>query len=247
MQLCVRTSCALAMALACSLFLSGPGTGAHAGTYAPFQNGALAAPTLPSGGQGFDTLAPGSGAITGWTVIKGSVDYITSYFGALAARSPSVDLDGTPISGSAAGTIGGISQIFATTSGDVYTVSFSLAANSTCAPAVKDLEALVSGPSVISSKSVLFTTSTSAYGSPWDSDSLTFTAKADHTGLSFISMDPTGGVCGPVIANIAVLDTTTPVTPVGATPELPSGALAGLAVMLVAGGAWFSRRRSRNA
>src|SRR6516162_5240865 len=72
----------------------------------------------PEAGQ-FKPLDKGSTAIKGWTVTRGQIDYVGSYWKA-AHGQRSIDLHGSP-------GYGGVAQTFATSKGQRYRVTFSLA------------------------------------------------------------------------------------------------------------------------
>src|SRR5262249_26366804 len=67
----------------------------------------------------FISLDKGSTQIKGWTVTRGQIDYVGTFWKA-AHGGRSIDLHGSP-------GFGGIQQTFATTKGQRYRVTFSLA------------------------------------------------------------------------------------------------------------------------
>ena len=107
-----------------TLAFSGPTNGS-------FENG-----TYVDGGSGFQTVTAGDTSIDGWTVDAGSVDWIGTHW---TAQDGAMSID---MSGTDAGTI---SQTFATTIGNTYTVSFFLPATRQDPPAVKTLDVSATG------------------------------------------------------------------------------------------------------
>lgn len=142
--------------------------------------------------DGFVTLARGSRAIPGWTVLGTSVDYIGSYWVA-ASGARSLDLDGTPGPG-------GVAQTFATVPGARYYVSFALAGNPACAPTVKRLQVSAGNRTAYYSFNVTGH-STSSMG--WVRRTFSFTAIGPQTRLVFMSLDPPGN-CGPALDDVVV-------------------------------------------
>ena len=119
-----------AVALAgAALAFSGP-------TNASFETG-----TYVDNGAGFEQLNAGDTSIDGWTVEAGSVDWIGTYW---PAQDGSMSID---MSGVNAGTL---SQTFATTVGNTYTVSFYLSGNPAGPPTVKTLDVVATGAAVSS-------------------------------------------------------------------------------------------------
>jgi len=164
------------------LAFSGPTNGS-------FENG-----TYADGGSGFQTLSAGDTSITGWTVDAGSVDWIGTYW---VAPDGSMSID---LSGADAGTI---SQTFATTIGNTYTVSFALSGNPAGPPTVKTLDVSATGGAVAS-----YTYDASANVLPninWSSATYSFLATSATTTLSFISTTSTP--FGPAIDNVVVTET----------------------------------------
>jgi choice-of-anchor C domain-containing protein len=102
----------------------------------PFQNGSFEIGTNP--GATFITLANGDSTnITGWTVIRGDIDYIGGYWQpAQGARS--LDLIGDQF-------VGGVQQTFDTIPGAPYSVSFALAGNPAGGPTIRPLAVTVAG------------------------------------------------------------------------------------------------------
>jgi choice-of-anchor C domain-containing protein len=150
--------------------------------------------------SGFLGLAPGSTAITGWTVIGSGtriVDYIGDYWQA-SDGVRSVDLDGY-LSGN-----GGVEQIISTVPSRSYLVTFDLAGNPDGEPSEKTMNASVIGntPSDWS-----FSVDRSASRSPmdWEQKEFTFVADGLFTTLRFLSTTSGQGY-GPVLDNVSVAE-----------------------------------------
>lgn len=81
--------------------------------------------SFEQGPGGYSANVPvGSTIITGWVVIRGTIDYAPGW--QCADGVASLDLDG---SAGSPDTAGGIEQTFTTVSNQQYTVSFAMAAN----------------------------------------------------------------------------------------------------------------------
>jgi len=103
---------------------------------APFQNGSFEIGTDP--GSTFLTLPNGDSTdITGWTVIRGNVDYIGGYWQP-AQGLRSLDLIGDQF-------VGGVQQTFDTIPGATYSVSFDMAGNPAGGPTIRPLAVNVAG------------------------------------------------------------------------------------------------------
>jgi choice-of-anchor C domain-containing protein len=159
-------------------------------------------------GVGFITLQPGSGAITGWTVINGnpSIDYVGTLFNA-SDGVRSVDLNGN-------NGAGGIQQTIATIPGALYQLSFDLAGN----PGNPGQEP----PNTVRK---LFVTAGSVSSQPfefdtkgprpfqdlgWRAESLTFQALGTSTTLQFQSGTTDNCCWGPEIDNVKVVPLPSP-------------------------------------
>ncbi len=159
----------------------------------------LAGPTIVANGSfedgpavsgPFVSFGQGSGAIPGWTVTAGSVDYIATYWES-SDGSRSLDL-----SGSAAGAI---LQDLTTTPGATYLVSFDLAGNPAGGPPVKEVRVGAG------TKWEIFTfdnTGASRDDMNWTTKSWSFVATDEVTPLEFRSL--TAGVWGPALDNVVV-------------------------------------------
>lgn len=125
-----------------------------------------------------------------WTVTKGSVDYIGSFWRA-AEGNRSIDLNGLQA--------GEIEQSFATEVGTTYTVRFTLAGNPLSGPVVKTLQ-VTAGDTL---RTYDFDTAGHSVGAMgWEEQEFVFTATAPTTVLTFTSLVP--GNAGPAIDNVRV-------------------------------------------
>ena len=170
---------------------AGQTTGVAGSGAAAFQDGNFSAAPDPGG---FTTYAKGSTAIAGWVVTKATVDLIgTAWLAPHGARS--VDLDGTP-------GFGAIAQTFATTPHKTYRVTFLLSGNAGQGPNVKLVR--VSAAGKYADFHFNIAAGASAQHGDWLEKSWSFVATKATTTLQFASLDTTGGLCGPVVARIAV-------------------------------------------
>lgn len=174
-----------------------------AGAYAAaFQNGSFESASVDPG-SGFTTLTTGSTAITGWTVIGNSIDYVGTYWEA-ADGVRSIDLNGD--------FSGGIQQSFDTIAGRTYRVVFSLAGNPDGGPAQKIMSTVATGSS---SQSYTFdTTGATRDDMGWSPFEYSFVADSATTTLSFTSS--MGGAYGAALDAVSVS---------GAVPEPATWAL----------------------
>ena len=157
-------------------------------------NGSFETGTYLDSGSGFEQLNVGDTSITGWTVDAGSVDWIGTYW---VAQDGVMSID---MSGSDAGAI---SQTFATTIGNTYTVSFFLSGNPAGPPTVKTLDVSATGGTL--SHYAFDTTASTLTSMNWAAESYSFLATTSSTTLSFVST--TAGPFGPAIDNVVVTET----------------------------------------
>ncbi|MEA2545642.1 MAG: hypothetical protein QOI09_915 [Chloroflexota bacterium] len=157
-------------------------------------NGSFESGSYLDSGSGFEELNAGDTSITGWTVDAGSVDWIGSYWLAQDG-SMSIDMSGTDA--------GAISQTFATTIGNTYTVSFYLSGNPAGPPTVKTLDVSATGGTV--GQYTFDSTSSTLANMAWAAESYSFLATTTSTTLSFVSTTP--GPFGPALDNVVVTET----------------------------------------
>jgi choice-of-anchor C domain-containing protein len=187
-----------ALAVVASLALAGSALAAG------FSNGSFETGSFVNGGSGFDTLSPGSTAITGWTVGGGGVDWISTYWNA-EQGSFSLDMNAT--------SAGSISQTFDTVAGATYSVSFWVSANPMCGAGTKTLTVSTDATgSTAGSYPAAVTTAGDVSAMTWAKAGYTFTASGTSTTLTFTG-DATAGACGPALDNVTV----TPVSAIGAS------------------------------
>lgn len=149
-------------------------------------------PTIPSNSS-YATLPGGSGAIPGWVVTGGSIDYIGT------AHPPSdgqraIDLDG-------AFSTGGISQTMTTTTGARYVVTFDLSGNPEGAPTVKRVRVSIGD---LSEDFSFDSTGQSRSDLTWTTVSFTFEATSTSATLAFTSLSPVGNSWGPLVDHVSV-------------------------------------------
>jgi choice-of-anchor C domain-containing protein len=179
-------------------------------------------------GRHFSTLYPGATAINGWTVTRGSIDYIGGYWQP-ADGNRSIDLDGR--------NAGEIAQTFSTTVGQSYLVTFALAGNPENLPVVKEMQVAAAGQSADFSFDII---GKSFSDMGWRQTSWQFTSVDTETTLKFLSLSKTNPrTYGAALDNVSVVAISQPV----AVPE-PSS-MAGL-IAVSALGACLMRKRSGN-
>jgi choice-of-anchor C domain-containing protein len=179
----------MALALIATIALTGPALAFTGLTNGSFEDNG----TYADGGGGFQTLNAGDTSIDGWTVDSGSVDWIGAYWTA-EDGAMSIDLSGDDP--------GSLSQTFATTIGNTYTVSFALSGNPAGEPAVKTLDVSATGGTPASY--TYDTTGNDVTNMNWVQESYSFLATTASTTLSFIST--TAGAFGPALDNVAVTE-----------------------------------------
>ena len=151
-------------------------------------------------------IVPGSTDINDWTVTRGGVDYIGTYWVAPPGSNRSLDLDNTPV-GNLNG-FGGIEQTFATTAGVKYLVTFAMAGNPYRGfedPVIKHMRVEAAGDSND------FSFDTAPYSlnnMGWVNHSWQFTANDTSTTIEFYSLHYSypgySGYCGPALDNVSV-------------------------------------------
>ncbi|MBK8401160.1 MAG: choice-of-anchor C family protein [Propionivibrio sp.] len=138
----------------------------------------------------FDPYSAGSGALTGWTIVTGSVDLIHTYW-TPAGGAYSLDLSGNED--------GVISQSFATVIGQRYLVSFAMAGNpdDTMDPVKTMQVGLSQGPLW-----TFDTTGRTHADMGWETKSFDFIAAGTSSTLSFASLNDSA--YGAALDNISV-------------------------------------------
>jgi choice-of-anchor C domain-containing protein len=178
---------------------SGPGAGGATGgrsepnllVNGSFEDG----PEPDAAGPGFTPYEAGSPAIPGWSITRGSVDYIGPYWQHADGRR-SIDLNGNES--------GAIAQTFRTTKGATYRVTFSLAGNN-CGDGggIKTLVVRAAGRE----QDFSFDATGRTYADMgWVVRTWEFTAEADETTLEFSSTTETPQACGPALDRVSVVD-----------------------------------------
>jgi len=198
-----KTSIGAAISLVASLALANSVLAAGAFTNGSFED---ASTGFSAPASGFQTLVAGTAnatAMDGWTVTAGSVDWVSNDYLTWQAEDGtlSVDMNGSP---SAEGTVGTISQEFATTPNDTYTVEFWVSSNTTCGPDTKSVTASAGG----ASETVAVDSSYSVYQGQWfAAEPLSFMATSDSATLEFAADPSNTSNCGVVIDNIVITQT----------------------------------------
>jgi len=170
-------------------------------------------------------LPPRSTAINGWTVTRGSIDYIGRFWQA-ADGSRSIDLDGW--------NAGGIAQTFSTTVGQNYLVAFALAGNPNARPLLKEMRVTAAGQSADFSFDI---TGKRVSDMGWLQKSWQFTAVDTESTLEFFSLSKSKGqVHGAALDNVSVVG----ISQAASVPE-PSS-VAGLIAFSALGAGWMRKR-----
>jgi choice-of-anchor C domain-containing protein len=185
-------------------------------------NGSFELPSL--GGSALASYGPGSTALTNWTIGGNGIDHIG---GLWAAQNGSQSLDMNAIDA------GSISQIIATTPGQLYDISFFIAANTGGGPVTKNLRADFGLDSFSTSFNSAGLSNTSM---GWSVRSFTAVATSNFTTISFTSLNP-GSSAGAALDNVSVVARTVG----GAAPE--PGSLALLLPVMGAVGVVLRRRK----
>jgi choice-of-anchor C domain-containing protein len=189
------------LAIVATLALAGTTLGVQLFQNGSFENGNYA-PSPIFGGLQIDRLALNSTAMTGWTVTKGDIDWVGSYWVASQGTN-SVDLDGTEH------TAGEISQTFDTTVNSTYVVTFDMSGNpddNANESAVKTMTVSVGGATAFFSfdSSVITDRTVDMH---WLPKSLSFVGQANATQATLVFTSTTGTGWGPVIDNVVITQT----------------------------------------
>lgn len=204
-----------------ALVLLGPAVTASVGG---FQNGTFACSAGSSTcASPFTTLYAGdSTSIAPWTVTQNSVDWINTYWQQPAAGSYSIDMNGTANAGHTAAN-GQIAQMFATTAGATYDVTFELSGNfnSACQlPTPGQQTVWVDGPLPVDASSTTGLGSAFTFHEPsswsysnmgWTAKTYSFTAAQGTTSSTLtFTADPSNTTdCGPAIGDVTVTESPT--------------------------------------
>jgi choice-of-anchor C domain-containing protein len=176
-------------------------------------------------GGSFSTLSAGSGDLTGWNIVTGSIDYIGGYWAAQDGHR-SIDLNGNDVSAIS-------QQLTGLTPGQQYKVSFWLSGNPDHGhiPNPKTLDVFTT---FINSQSYAFNSLTNnAASMGWLENFFYFTADGTGTALLTFKSTTTGDCCwGPALDNISVA-----ATPLPAALPLFGSALGAFGLL-----GWFRRR-----
>jgi len=197
---------------------------------APFQNGSFEAGTLTADPCNV-SLASGSTAITGWTVVQGDIDYLTTSCWTPSDGTRSLDLVGS-------GSIGAIQQTFDTIPGATYQVSFDLAGNPSTffPPVIKPLTVTVAGTT---NNYTFNTTGKTPTAMGWATQTFTFVANGPTATINFTSNVGTSSFAGAALDNVSVVQlnpwtgsagsVTNQGVPIGSAPTVVSNGTAGAA------------------
>lgn len=174
-----------------ALSISMMGGTAYASTV-QIENGSFEQPGTFTGT--FQTLAAGSTGITGWTVGGAGVDHIRTYWEA-ADGGYSLDMNAAD-----PGTIS--QQVDNLLVGEIYTVTFEMAANPDRGPAIKQLEASIDGFSGVFEADGTGRTRTDM---GWSERSFKFLATSSSELLTFGGVG--AGAWGATLDNISIAQT----------------------------------------
>lgn len=133
---------------------------------------------------GFLTFSKGSRDLLGWEIVKGSVDYIGTYF-PNAHGKRSLDMDGSAF--------GGIRQVVRTEPGKRYRLSFDMGGNPDGPPYMKRLRVNAGAAT---------REFTHGEGTTWHKKTMEFTANSPMTPLEFISANTEAGAYGALLDNV---------------------------------------------
>jgi choice-of-anchor C domain-containing protein len=185
-------------------------------------NGGFEAPTISDPYVTYDVNNPAPGSF-GWSVGGAGVDQIGSYWPA-AEGAQSLDL-------SALGS-GSITQTLTTTPGTKYQVTFDMAGNAGCGPAIKTVD--VNWDS--QTKTATFDSTGKSYSNMgWVAKSFNFQAGSGSTVLQFVDTT-SSSPCGVALDNIIVTEQPIP------TPEFPTMALPAALIIGLLGVVLFMQR-----
>jgi choice-of-anchor C domain-containing protein len=150
-----------------------------------FESGAAVPPT------GILAVAPGSPALTGWTVLNGAINIVTNDYWACLSGVRSVSL-------SSSGP-GAIQQTFASTSGSVYRLTFSMSGEPFSTPTLKHLHIQAGATTQDFTFDV---TPAWHWDMKWAQHTLDFVAPGPTTTVTLTSMD--AGPNGPALDGLSI-------------------------------------------
>jgi choice-of-anchor C domain-containing protein len=168
-----------------------PTVGPELVTNGGFEDG----PEPDPAGPGFTTMFAVTTAIPGWTVTRGSVDYIGAYWQHAAGRR-SVDLNGNEP--------GAIAQTLRTRPGRTYRVTFRLAGN--CFGGGTGVRTGVVTAGTARTEFTFDTTGRTYGDMGWATKTWQFTATAAETPLEFASATTDPPSCGPALDGVSVVE-----------------------------------------
>ena len=177
--------------------LLGPIARADVLTNGNFEDG----PTISAANPVF-AVAPGNGALTGWTVTAGAIDIVTDNYWVPLSGHRSIVLSSTGP--------GSIEQAFATGVGAVYRLTFWMSGEPFSSPTIKNLR--VTAGSMVQDYTFDITPAWH-WDMAWAQHTLDFTADAATTTLDFSSEDATQW--GPAIDSVKVEQLSAGVPPLG--------------------------------
>ena len=193
-----RATCTLVVGLVC---LGGQSSvlGTNLLVNGSFESFALPEDEWPTPGVGYDGVPVGSIWITGWTVIRGEIDYYQDRWQA-SDGARSLDLNGSP-------SLGGVSQSFATAPGVIYDVIFDMSGNPESfggGPSLKELIIRADGQEAEFGYDVedMGTTHSDMC---WITYSFSFVADSDEATLEIFSSMPYATWTGPAIDDVRVV------------------------------------------
>jgi choice-of-anchor C domain-containing protein len=146
-----------------------------------------------TGNMGFTWYNEAATDIKGWTVTRGQLSYIGSYW-QHADGKRSLDMHGGP-------GFGGIKQAFKTKKGQKYRVTFSLAGNPLGKNPKKELGVSAAGKE---EKFVFDATDKTIKDMGWTTQVWDFVATGDETTLEFRTLMTDDGDCGPALDKVSV-------------------------------------------
>lgn len=164
-------------------------------------NGGFEQPVVGHGS--YTTIPTGSLDLTGWTVVSGSVDAVSTGFFPAFEGNQCLDLDGS--------TAGAIEQAFTTSVGSSYTLTFMYANNAIGGTDPASAEISLSGQISSDLLNQVITHSGSTRGNMnYLAFSFSFIANSGTTTVRFTSLDPSGSLGGIVLDAVSVASNAVP-------------------------------------